>query len=385
MSKTRKVQKVEVAHQTSTRVQRKKAARESKARRDRAWLYEHMPRELHGWAERNWAKGWEGQLEVVRRMQRGLRRNGRVASAATISARATIWHKIFETLWSLGYKLNDIRGFGTKHLRALLAYWLQEGASPGSIANRLSALRALMEDIGKPGLIPRVDELGRLGFASDMASRHVYATRDKSWEHLPKEEKLAEIEAYDLRYGLIFRLAEMFAMRKAETVMWCPHEHAWEKEIEIAKGGKNGKKRMTPAEEADARALIERCKAVVAPGDSMSGKATYTLRQAKRRFAYIAEKFGLTKAQLGVTPHGARHGRIHRWLEDALGVPVPVRDADALWPRGPEATAKRKSIAEAVGHSRTSILTAYAGAARKEDRKRGHGSGPGMRQEGKKD
>jgi integrase len=91
------------------------------------------------------------------------------------------------------------------------------------------------------------------------------------------------------------------------------------------------------------------------------------LKLARRRYKHLAERFGITRLGLGVTGYGLRHGYIHRRYRAAFGVEVPVRDGGSPRVVGAAAVEAKKEIAEAVGHSRASILTAYAGSGRRID------------------
>ncbi len=99
--------------------------------------------------------------------------------------------------------------------------------------------------------------------------------------------------------------------------------------------------------------MLAACQEVVGTGDSLSGKDV-PLKLVRRRYKHLAEKFGITRRRLGVTGHGLRHGYVHRRYRDAFGVEAPVRRDS------------KTDIAESLGHSRTSILSAYAGSEQRE-------------------
>ena len=113
---------------------------------------------------------------------------------------------------------------------------------------------------------------------------------------------------------------------------------------------------------AEDRALLASCREVVAPHDSLSGKDV-PLKLARRRYKHLAERFGITRLGLGVTGHGLRHGYIHRRYRQTFGVEVSVRDGDSPRVVGAAAEEAKKEIAEAVGHSRASVISAYTGRA----------------------
>ena len=86
---------------------------------------------------------------------------------------------------------------------------------------------------------------------------------------------------------------------------------------------------------------------------------TLTLVQAMRRLRYVMERFGITKRDLHVVPHGlappVRRPRLHAntgALPPVAGGPVvdPALDARA-----------RDTISEQLGHGRRQIVNAYQG------------------------
>jgi hypothetical protein len=92
--------------------------------------------------------------------------------------------------------------------------------------------------------------------------------------------------------------------------------------------------------------------------DSVSNPR-YTLVQAIRHLRYVTERFGITKRDLHVVPHGLRHQYGGDEFRACTGVappveggPQPPRDVDR---------ASRQKLAEQLEHSRTAITTAYLG------------------------
>lgn len=344
--------------------------RNERADRMRDFIERRMPFEMRERALRGWARGYKEQLALLLEAFGARRVNGRIASFRTRESRGEVLYPAFAVLRQLGYKIDNVMCLRTAHVQALMARWVAEGNAASTINQRLSVLRIFAGWIGKAGLVPPVAKLGALGFDPSVAGRKSTAQRDKSWDRpeTDKEAILAAIEGYDLRYGLIFRLCDMFGLRKQEAVRWCPHEHDWEREIAVLVGAKNGKERRVPFSEPAARALIERCKAAVEPKDSMSGKALRNLKQAREHFAYVARRFGVTFSQLGITAHGLRHGFVQRRTEEDTGAHAPVKDPDAPWPQTPQAREARRRVMEAVGHSRPTVITGYTGAARRTNR-----------------
>jgi integrase len=101
----------------------------------------------------------------------------------------------------------------------------------------------------------------------------------------------------------------------------------------------------------------------VAPGehDSLSDPR-YQLARAIRHQRYVMELFGLTKGMLGVTGHGPRHEYAARRYEAEAGVAPPLATAERADPIIDQAA--RRTVSEALGHSRTQITSVCLGSIR---------------------
>lgn len=381
-----------------------------------AWVDAQLPMAMRARAKACWFRGWKQQLALLLEAYGGRREDGGVASFETQRSRSDVLYLAFGQLREkLGCKLQDVRVFRTRHLQRLIAHWKESGIEASTINLRLSVLRAFARWIGKAGVVPGVKDLGSIGFGPEVAARVTYATRNKSWDvhgahrsselgrphqspvasakdprgvsdrglvqpalgagidanardpvpsQFDKEGVLAAIDAADRRYGLIFRVQDAFGLRRLEAIMFRPHEDDRGDHLAILAGTKGGRPRKVPIATPAQRALVNECKEAVAKGDSLSGKGL-TLKAARRRYKHLAEKVGITRAGLGVTGHGLRHGYLHREYRREVGVDVPVREASAPRPRGRIARDARRRLAEAMGHSRASILTAYGGTNRR--------------------
>ena len=85
------------------------------------------------------------------------------------------------------------------------------------------------------------------------------------------------------------------------------------------------------------------------------------LKQIQQRFYYVMRKIGVSKAQLGITPHGLRHEYANDLYEAESGQKSPVRggrpDID------PDLDDKaRRIVAQELGHTRERIVSRYTGA-----------------------
>ena len=85
-----------------------------------------------------------------------------------------------------------------------------------------------------------------------------------------------------------------------------------------------------------------------------------SLQQALRRLRYVMERFGVTRAGLGVVPHGLRHQGAADDYRAMTGELPPVAGGGIV-DRELDAQA-RQCIAERLGHGRRQIVSAYLGS-----------------------
>ena len=83
------------------------------------------------------------------------------------------------------------------------------------------------------------------------------------------------------------------------------------------------------------------------------------LLQAMRRLRYVMECFGITRAGLGVVPHGLRHQGAADDYESITGVPPPIAGGSGV-PPALDMRARRE-IAARLGHGRVQITNVYCG------------------------
>ena len=85
----------------------------------------------------------------------------------------------------------------------------------------------------------------------------------------------------------------------------------------------------------------------------------YTLVQAIRRLRYVMERFGVTKRDLGVTPHGLRHQYAADEFSRETGEAPPVEGGRPV-PKDRDQAA-RKNVSGRLGHSRIETTSVYLG------------------------
>ena len=84
-------------------------------------------------------------------------RRNRDGSYATQADREHILDLIADQLYEMGFRHMNAHSLKPKHVEKLIERWLAEKLSPGTIKNRMSALRWWAEKIGKENIIARTN------------------------------------------------------------------------------------------------------------------------------------------------------------------------------------------------------------------------------------
>jgi integrase len=199
---------------------------------------------------------------------------------------------------------------------------------------------------------------------------------DKSWRAKGVDVATAihEVEAYDVHAAASLKLMQAFQLRFKESVMFRPHTdvitaaQAGKPDAGVAlyldthRGTKGGRERLFPIDNAVRLEAIEYARRVTVGVNESVSDPRLTLQQAMRRLRYVTERFGITRAGLGVVPQGLRHQGAADDYESITQVPPPIAGGSAV------DTAldlqARKEIAARLGHRRISITNIYLGGRR---------------------
>jgi integrase len=330
-------------------------------------------------AIRAFKAGVEDQLNFLFKELLNLRATKRgYVGDDTVDSRRQVLFQAFTQLRKDGIKLRYITELKGRHVNHLLQRWEREGLANGTIQTRITHLRFFAQVIGKPGLIQPKAKIASNGIAPSRVTRESVTKVDKSWsaKKLDIPAILKKADQQNVRLGLIMRAIAAFGLRVKEAVRLPPHEAdqgsviaALDVEaLDVVHGTKGGRHRLVPIDTPELRALVDDMKRLIPPGDSLSGKHR-KLDAALRWYYREVAKLGITKKQLRVTSHGLRHEYVHDRLE-GQGVTAPVKlsnaDAQTKVARPKKSRAEvmkaRRVVAEITGHSRTSILPAYAGS-----------------------
>lgn len=297
----------------------------------------------------------------------------RRVSALTQEARDHTLYRGFRSLRKLGIRLKSVRDFRENHMKSLAMHWESEGLSSSTIQNRISVFRTFADWIDKRGMIRESEMYVK---NKESVRRKYAAQEDKSWSAMNVDpfERIGQIVLYDKYVAMQLRIIEAFGLRRREAIMLKPHRADKGDSLYISEGSKGRRDRHVPIKTIHQRQALDDAKEFVGPNARNRSLAdpTRTLEQAITRFQTVLNKFGLTKAELGVTAHGLRSQYINDRFKTMTGVEAPIRgggsgigtDVSAI-----DAWSARAAISEEVGHSRPTIFVAYGGGGHKRPRR----------------
>ena len=302
--------------------------------------------------------GWRASMGAVIRANNGRKANGSTASFATQAKRKEELTKAFETLREKGYKLEDVKGFGGRHMDALAKEWGGQGLSASTLQNNVSVMRQFAEWIGKPGMIQ-----SSAHYFGDAASRTSISTEDKSWTQrgIDVDAKIAEVAAHDPRIGLQLEGCKLFGLRVNEAAQlqpWICDKGAY---LEVVKGTKGGRPRTVPIVNEAQRQWIQRAKELTA-ADKKGSTSDPSLRLAevKAHTYYVLRQCGITREN-GLTVHGLRHEYASDRYKDLTGADSPVRGGNLKSSDRSTDYAARVQVSNELGHGREGVTTHYLG------------------------
>jgi integrase len=286
-------------------------------------------------------------------------RNKRVGHL-TQEKRKTVMKSFVADMHLLSYRLESMNNVREKHIFAWVDFLVKQSQKPSTIQNKLSVLRIYCSWIGKKGMV-RSPEY----YVADsvLVKRSTATKSDKSWDGKNVDELIQVVSHKDVIVGMQLKLCHQFGLRRLEAIMIKPHIADEGAYIHVRSGTKGGRPRLVPIVTEKQREVLEEAKAMT---DSKSGlicRPGKSLKQAINRFKFIMCYCGITKLGEGVTPHGLRHGYVHRRYEARTeGGKLPVKGGKPGEVDSHLAKVAKMKVMEEVGHSRVSVTTAYGGS-----------------------
>ena len=317
---------------------------------------------------------WQRALQAIIDANNKKRLDGKVSSNRTQEERAEVIFRGFETLRELGYKLHNPSNFKPKHMQVLGYYWEEKGLSPATIQNAISIFRVFAEWIGKPGMIGPSENYVR---NPDSVKRTYAAQEDKSWtardvDPLAIIQQIAQEDPY---VGIQLKVIHAFGLRRKEGVMFHPFLADKGDYLIVTEGTKGNRARHVLVDTPYKRQVLEEAKTFVRINSRKGigghiGDPKKTLEQNLDRYSNVMTRFGITKKFFGTTGHGLRAQFACDRLEDR-GVTAPVRGG--VKGQAPTEIEERAYLetSEELGHSRKSVIAAYAGAVIVVDKETG--------------
>lgn len=279
---------------------------------------------------------------------KNLARRNRDGSFATQHDREVMLTLVANQLHEGGFRHLRATGVRSKHVEHLVNRWHEEGISPGTFKNRMSALRWLAEKIGKQNIVVR--ENAAYGIAD---RRHV--TNESKARALDEGRLDAVTDPYTV---LSLRLQEAFGLRREESIKLQP---VWADRGEVlrlkASWTKGGKEREVPILADTQRAVLDDAKQLAGSASLIPEGMSY--RDQLNRFKAQTAKAGIDRV------HGLRHQYAQRRYQQLTGWKAPA----AGGPTSKQLNAEQKAlerqarlvVSRELGHEREQITSVYLG------------------------
>lgn len=275
-------------------------------------------------------------------------RRNRDGSFNTQADRARILDTIATQLYELGFRDMRATSLKPKHVDALVGRWLAEGLSPGTIKNRMSALRWWADKIGKQGVIAR--DNARYGIPDRQ-----YVTNHSKARELTSQELAKVTDPYS---AVSLKLQTAFGLRRAESIKIQP---AWadrgDKLAIKASWAKGGRARTVPIRTEAQRQVLAEAKELARKGSLIPKHMRYV--DQLQRFKHQCSRAGIYRV------HGHRHAYAQARYQELTGRTAPAAGGIRSTQLTPEQKVidheARLTISSELGHYREQVTAVYIG------------------------
>ncbi len=272
----------------------------------------------------------------------------RDGSFATRANRARMLSLIADQLYTLGYRklrATDLKG---RHVNALVTAWQQQGLAPGTIKNRMAALRWWAEKVGRAWVLAR-------------DNTH-YGIPDRQYvTNVSKALTLHQTDLTKVRdpyVRLSLELQRSFGLRREEAIKCQPAAaDRGDRLVLKASWTKGGKAREIPIRTAAQRAILDQAHRLAGRGSLIPADRTYI--QHLKVYERHTANAGLHKL------HGLRHAYAQERYQELTSRVAPAVGGPTSMELTPVQKAQdrttRVMISRELGHEREQITTMYLG------------------------
>lgn len=270
-------------------------------------------------------------------------------SFGTRAIRGKSLQAMFKELKGLGYKLNRIHGFKTRHVNALVDKWKSENQTSGNIKNKLVHVRWLSQKLGKQNIVARTNS------AYGIENR-VFVTNVSKAKELD-QDKLNQVKNEYVRASLI--LQREFGLRREESIKF-KHNIAVQGSNLVLQASwtKGGKARTIPIVTREQEQALEYVKKLAPHSALIPAHKSYYSQQ--KTYENETSRVKLNKM------HGLRHQYAQDQFKRISGYECPVRGGTARKDMSENERAidsqHRIQLSKVLGHERMQITAVYIGS-----------------------
>jgi hypothetical protein len=272
----------------------------------------------------------------------------RDGSHATQAARERILTQIANQLHEMGFQHMQAGSLKPKHVEALVERWKAKELSPGTVKNKMAALRWWAEKIGKQGVIAKDND--RYGIAE-----RTYVTNESRARELSTGDLAKVTDPYSL---LSLKLQAAFGLRRAESIKIQPQwADRGERLVLKASWCKGGRPREIEIRNSLQREVLEEAKRFAGKGSLIPKEMSYV--KQLQRFRAQCARAGIHHV------HGHRHHYAQERYRELTGRACPAQGG----PTSKELTQDQKAvdrearlvISAELGHEREQVTAIYLG------------------------
>ena len=255
---------------------------------------------------------------------------------------------IANQLHELGYRCMNQRSLKPKHIEGLVEHWLKGKIAPGTIKNRMSAIRWWAKKVNKQNVVARSND--HYGIPN-----RIFVTNESKAKSVI-EADLAKVRDVYVRMSL--RLQQAFGLRREEAIKFMPSVADKGDHLQLkASWTKGGKARQVPIQTKEQRKLINLVHKLAGKGSLIPSDRSYI--QQLRIYEGHTNRAGLSKM------HGLRHAyaqsryrELTGWSPPAAGGPISSKLTQQQRLDDHEA---RLTISKELGHEREQVTAVYLG------------------------